>query len=188
MGGATDEPVRRPGGRRWLRGRVRRAGGSSISCADGPSAVLLVAPENFFLFSPLLPEAASGTLEPRHAVIPLRAFLRGRPCLTGEVTSLDVSGRRAKVVDLNGDPHEIAFRSRDPLPRLAPTTLPVPGLPEYAVGFKTLPDVIWLRNHVLRQLEAAAPPTSSSSARAAHLHLHRRRLLGRRSPRRAASH
>ena len=36
--------------------------------------VLLVAGENFFLFSPLLPEAASGTLEPRHAVIPLREF------------------------------------------------------------------------------------------------------------------
>ena len=37
--------------------------------------VLLVSPENFLLFSPLLPEAASGTIEPRHAVIPLRELL-----------------------------------------------------------------------------------------------------------------
>jgi NADH dehydrogenase len=117
--------------------------------------VLLVAPENFFLFSPLLPEAASGTLEPRHAVIPLREFLPRTTVLTGEVTTLDPSGRRAKVVDLNGDAHEIAFRSLILSPGSLPTTLPIPGLLEHAVGFKTLPDAIWLRNRVLRQLDAA---------------------------------
>ena len=117
--------------------------------------VLLVAEENFFLFSPLLPEAASGTLEPRHAVIPLREFLPGTTLLTGEVTSLDVGGRRAKIVDLNGDTHDVAFRSLILSPGSLPTTRPIPGLAEHAVGFKTLPDAIWLRNHVLRQLEAA---------------------------------
>jgi NADH dehydrogenase len=117
--------------------------------------VLLVAPENFFLFSPLLPEAASGTLEPRHAVIPLREFLPRTTVLTGEVTSLDAHGRRAKVVDLNGDSHEIAFRALILSPGSVPTTLPIPGLLEHAVGFKTLPDAIWLRNRVLRQLDAA---------------------------------
>src|SRR5919198_5307733 len=106
--------------------------------------VLLVAPENFFLFSPLLPEAASGTLEPRHAVIPLREFLPRTTVLTGEVTSLDPVGRRAKVVDLNGDPHEIAYRSLILSPGSRPTTLPIPGLLEHAVGFKTLADAIWL--------------------------------------------
>jgi NADH dehydrogenase len=117
--------------------------------------VLLVAPENFFLFSPLLPEAASGTLEPRHAVIPLREFLPNTRVLTGEVTSLDPTGRRAKVVDLNGDTHEVAYRCLILSPGSQPTTRPIPGLQEHAVGFKTLPDAIWLRNHVLRQLEAA---------------------------------
>jgi NADH dehydrogenase len=117
--------------------------------------VLLVAPENFFLFSPLLPEAASGTLEPRHAVIPLREFLPRTTIITGEVTSLDPNGRRAKVVDLNGDAHEVAFRALVLCPGSRPTTRPIPGLHEHAVGFKTLADAIWLRNHVLRQLEAA---------------------------------
>ena len=117
--------------------------------------VLVVAPENFFLFSPLLPEAASGTLEPRHAVIPLREFLPRTTVLTGEVTSLDVTGRTAKVVDLNGDVHDVAFRALILSPGSRPTTRPIPGLMEHAVGFKTLADAIWLRNHVLRQLEAA---------------------------------
>ena len=45
--------------------------------------VLLVAPDNFMLFSPLLPEAASGTIEPRHAVIPLRELLTRTDVLVG---------------------------------------------------------------------------------------------------------
>ncbi|MBA3653241.1 MAG: FAD-dependent oxidoreductase, partial [Actinobacteria bacterium] len=117
--------------------------------------VLLVAGENFFLFSPLLPEAASGTLEPRHAVIPLREFLPRTAVLTGRVTALDPAARRATIVDLNGDTHEVAFRSLILSPGSVPTTLPIPGLLENAVGFKTLPDAIWLRNRVLRQLDAA---------------------------------
>jgi NADH dehydrogenase len=128
--------------------------------------VVLVAAENFFLFSPLLPEAASGTLEPRHAVIPLREFLPRTTVITGEVTSLDPTGRRAKVVDLNGETHELAFRSLILSPGSVPTTLPIPGLLEHAVGFKTLNDAIWLRNRVLRQLEAADATDDLSLRRA----------------------
>jgi NADH dehydrogenase len=117
--------------------------------------VLLVAPENFLLFSPLLPEAASGTLEPRHAVIPLRELLRRTHVLTGRVDGLDVAGRRAAVIDLNGERHDIGFATLVMAPGAVPTTLPIPGLAEQAVGFKTLADAIWLRNRVLRQLEAA---------------------------------
>ena len=63
---------------------------------------------------------------------------------------------RAKVVDLNGDTHEIAFRaSRSSPPDRSRRRGRSPDCTEHAVGFKTLADAIWLRNHVLRQLEAA---------------------------------
>jgi NADH dehydrogenase len=117
--------------------------------------MLLVAPENFFLFSPLLPEAASGTIEPRHAVIPLREILKRTHVLAGEVQTLDIEQRRVVVSDLNGDSHEIAYRTLIFSPGSVPTTRPIPGLLDHAVGFKTLADAIWLRNRVLHQLEAA---------------------------------
>src|SRR5688500_16031347 len=117
--------------------------------------VLLAAPDNFFTFTPLLPEAASGTLEPRHAVIPLRQLLPRTDVLIGEVTELDLASKSAKIEDLNGDHHEVEFKELILAPGAVPTTFPIPGLLEHAVGFKTLPDAIWLRNRVLRQLEAA---------------------------------
>ena len=117
--------------------------------------VLLVAPDNFFTFTPLLPEAASGTLEPRHSVIPLRQLLPRTEVIAGHVTSLDVTARKAAIEDLNGERHDVTFRSLVLSPGSVPTVFPIPGLLEHAVGFKTLPDAIWLRNRVLRQLEAA---------------------------------
>jgi NADH dehydrogenase len=117
--------------------------------------VLLVAPDNFFTFTPLLPEAASGTLEPRHAVIPLRQLLPRTEVIAGELRTLDVGARKATVEDLNGEPHDVTFRSLVLSPGSVPTVFPIPGLLEEAVGFKTLADAIWLRNRVLRQLEAA---------------------------------
>jgi NADH dehydrogenase len=117
--------------------------------------VLLVARDNFFTFTPLLPEAASGTLEPRHAVIPLRQLLKRTEVIIGEVGDIDLRGRRAKIQDLNGGVREVAFTELILSPGSVPTTFSIPGLLEHAVGFKTLPDAIWLRNRVLRQLEAA---------------------------------
>ncbi|HVF32284.1 MAG TPA: FAD-dependent oxidoreductase, partial [Acidimicrobiales bacterium] len=117
--------------------------------------VLLVAPDNFFTFTPLLPEAASGTLEPRHSVIPLRQLLPRTEVIAGHLTSLDVTARTAVIEDLNGERHDVTFRSLVLSPGSVPTVFPIPGLLEHAVGFKTLPDAIWLRNRVLRQLEAA---------------------------------
>lgn len=129
---------------------------------------LVVAPDNFMLFSPLLPEAASGTIEPRHAVIPLRELLDDTDVLIGEVTALDGEARKAVVTDVNGGTHEIEFRVAILSPGSVPSTFPVPGLHEHAVGFKTLADAIWLRNRILRQLDAAEAASSLD---------HRRRLL-----------
>ena len=117
--------------------------------------MLLVAPENFLLFAPLLPEAASGTIEPRHAVIPLREMLRRTQLLVGHVTGIDVEARTAVAEDLTGARHELSWEQLVLSPGSVPSVIAVPGLVEHAVGFKTLPDAIWLRNRVLRQLETA---------------------------------
>jgi NADH dehydrogenase len=46
--------------------------GGYVARLLGKRGATIVSPENFMLYTPLLPEAASGTLEPRHVVVPLR--------------------------------------------------------------------------------------------------------------------
>lgn len=127
--------------------------------------VILVAPENFMLFSPLLPEAASGTIEPRHAVIPLRELLDTTEVLIGTVTRLDTASRSAVAVDVNGEEHHIEYDAAILSPGSVPTVFPIPGLTEHAVGFKTLADAIWLRNRVLHQIDAANASSDEDTRR-----------------------
>ena len=58
----------------------------------------IVSPDNFMLFTPLLPEAASGTIEPRHAVVPLRLMCPHAELLLGHATELDTERRFVRVV------------------------------------------------------------------------------------------
>ena len=59
--------------------------------------VVLVTPENFLLFSPLLAEAASGTIEPRHAVVPLRLMCPHAELVLGRAGEHDLKARRVQV-------------------------------------------------------------------------------------------
>ena len=60
--------------------------------------VTLVTAENFLLYTPLLPGAAAGTLEPRHVVIPLREELERTEILLGRVTGLDADRSTLRLV------------------------------------------------------------------------------------------
>jgi len=141
------------GGAFAARAAERRLGGQGVR-------VVLVCPDNFLLFSPLLPEATSGTIEPRHAVVPLRDLLRSTELLGGTADEIDLAGRRAVVTDLQGKERVVAYRTLVLAPGSDPLTLPIPGLGDHAVGFKTLADAIWLRNQVLHQLEKASAEVS----------------------------
>jgi NADH dehydrogenase len=116
----------------------------------------IVSRENFMLFTPLLPEAASGTLEPRHVVVPIRQMCPHAELVLGSATGLDRDREVVAVEDAEGRPLELAYDHVVLAVGAVPRTLPIPGLAEHGLGFKDLTDAIELRNHVLRELEAAA--------------------------------
>jgi NADH dehydrogenase len=127
--------------------------GSMVARLLGRHTATIVSPENFMLFTPLLPEAASGMLEPRHVVVPLRMMCPHAELIVGRVTALDAEHRTVAVDAIDG-PVEVGYdRLVLALGSIA-RTLPVPGLAEHGRGFRDLADAIELRNHVLRQLEA----------------------------------
>src|SRR5689334_24883673 len=69
--------------------------------------VVLVNPESFMVYQSFLPEAASGSIEPRHVVVPLRPVLKRVRLITGEVTALDHERRTARVMPIAGSPFDI---------------------------------------------------------------------------------
>src|ERR687887_98167 len=129
--------------------------GSSAARLLGDHGATIVSLENFMLYTPMLPEAASGTLEPRHVVVPLRMMCPHADLVLGRAVAHDAARRRVQVETGEG---LVNLRYTDLVVALGAVsrTLPIPGLADYGRGFKSLADAIDLRNHVLRRLEAAA--------------------------------
>src|SRR5204863_4722846 len=116
------------------------------------------------LYTPLLPGSASGTLEPRHTVVPLRVMCPDAELLLGDLTGVDLDAHTATVETETGA-RVIGWRELVLALGAVPRTVPVPGLAEHALSFKSLPDAINLRNHVLRQLESADAAGDEDSRR-----------------------
>ena len=127
-------------------------------------AATIVSRENVMLFTPLLPEAASGTLEPRHVVVPLRMMCPHAELILGDITALEAD-KRVVAVEAHSGSIEISYERLVVALGAVSRALPIPGLAEHAFGFKDLADAIALRNHVLRELEAADAESDETAAR-----------------------
>ena len=137
--------------------------------------LILVNDVNFLLYTPLLPEAAAGTLEPRHVVTPLRDLLKRTYLRMGAVSAHDPAARTVELTTHEGEVEELPYDQLLVAFGSVSRSLPVPGLDQHAIGFKSLADAIWIRNHIVETLEEAnatedpadarrCSPTSSSAA------------------------
>ncbi len=133
----------------------------------GEADLELVAPENFMLYQPLLPEVASGSVEPRHVVIPLRRVLRRTQVTLGQLTGLEHARRVATITPSGDEPRQTSYDILVVGIGAVTRTPPVPELLDQAVGFQTLSEAIHLRNQVLSRLEAAESATSQALRRRA---------------------
>jgi len=133
----------------------------------GEASVMLAEPRSYMTYQPLLAEAASGNLEPRHIVVPLRRVLRRTQVIKATVSSVDHGRRVAYLATGDNDEWPLGYDMLVLAPGAISRVLPIPGLTETGIGFKTIGEAIHLRNHVLGRLDAAASANSAEARRAA---------------------
>jgi len=131
------------------------------------ASVTVVDPQSTMTYQPFLAEAAGGSIEPRHVVVPLRKVLPRCRVVTGTVTGVDTERRVAAVRSAEGDrvdlPYDILVLAAGSLSR----TLPIPGLAAHGIGFTTVAEAVHLRNHVLSRLDLASSVEDPDRRRAA---------------------
>ncbi|MBA0053790.1 NAD(P)/FAD-dependent oxidoreductase [Streptomyces sp. AJS327] len=148
-------------------GADREPGDSGAPAAVGAAEqrdaveIVVVSPDPYMTYQPFLPEAAAGSISPRHVVVPLRRVLPHCRLVIGEVREIDHESRTARVVTLatvetGSEAIDIPYDEIVLAPGSVSRTLPVPGLAEHGIGFKTVEEAIGLRNHVLEQLDIAS--------------------------------
>ena len=122
----------------------------------GEATVTVVDPHSYMTYQPFLPEAAAGNLEPRHVVAPLRRVLNKCEVINGTIESIDHASRRAQMKPMEGPMRELEYDSIVICPGSIARTLPIPGLAECGIGFKSVAEAIYLRNHILGRMDIAA--------------------------------
>lgn len=127
----------------------------------GEAEIVVVTPDPYMTYQPFLPEAAAGSISPRHVVVPLRRVLDRCTILIGEARSVDHARRTASVVTLATEEEgagavELGYDELVLAPGSVSRTLPVPGLADFGIGFKTVEEAIGLRNHVIEQMDIAS--------------------------------
>ena len=121
----------------------------------GSARITLVTENNFLLYTPLLPGAAAGTLEPRHVVVPLREELNSTDIRLGRVTGADPARNELRYTSVDGRDETVRYDQLIVALGSVSRVLPLPGLAEHGLGFKTISEAISLRNRALLNLEIA---------------------------------
>ncbi|MFG1647616.1 NAD(P)/FAD-dependent oxidoreductase [Amycolatopsis sp. NPDC049252] len=118
--------------------------------------VVVVNPTDYFLYLPLLPEVAAGILDPRRVTVSIPETLPGVRLLLGTATAVDFDAREVAYTDPEDEEHRIGYDRLVLAAGSVNKLLPIPGVPEYAHGFRGVPEALYLRDHITRQIELAA--------------------------------
>ncbi|HVW80758.1 MAG TPA: NAD(P)/FAD-dependent oxidoreductase [Mycobacteriales bacterium] len=117
--------------------------------------VTVIDTRSYMTYQPFLPEAAAGNLEPRHMVVPLRRVLDRCEVLVGTVTSIDHTARRICLRPEEGGDQDLGYDILVVALGSVAKTLPIPGLADTGIAFRTAAEAIYLRNRVLSRLDLA---------------------------------
>ncbi|MEU6811416.1 NAD(P)/FAD-dependent oxidoreductase [Streptomyces sp. NPDC046831] len=134
--------------------------------ARGKADVVLLNPTDYFLYLPLLPQVAAGILEPRRVTVSLSGTLRHVRLVLGEAGRIDLDARSVHYTDPEGNEGTLGYDRLVLAAGSVNKLLPIPGVAEHAHGFRGLPEALYLRDHITRQMELAAS-TDDRATRAA---------------------
>ena len=117
--------------------------------------VVVVNPTDYFLYVPLLPQVAAGELDPRRVAVSITETLPDVRLVLGQVDSVDLAARQVRWTDPEGRPATLGYHRLVLAAGSVNKLLPIPGVAEHAHGFRNIPEALYLRDHMARQIELA---------------------------------
>ena len=128
--------------------------------------ITIISPVDYMLYTPLLPDVAGGVVDARFVTIPLAGTLNGVRKIRGRVESVDLAQHRLEFTDLEQRSRSLSWDRLVLTPGSVTRLFDIPGLAQYARGLKSTAEALYLRDHVLEQLELSCLEDDAELARA----------------------
>ncbi len=128
--------------------------------------IVVINSNDYFLYLPLMPQVTGGLIEPRHLCVSLPRRLRKLRYVVGTVQHVDPRQKVVSWVSPEGGSGEVSYDRLILTAGSVNKLLPIPGLAEYAHGFRSIAEADYLRDHITRQLELAAAATDPAEREA----------------------
>ncbi|MGY2703015.1 MULTISPECIES: NAD(P)/FAD-dependent oxidoreductase [unclassified Nocardioides] len=126
----------------------------------GEAEVTVVDHTPYMTYQPFLPEVAAGSIEARHAIVPLRRHLRRTRLVSGRATRIDHAERVVHVRLPDGSMTSFGYDEVVVTAGAVTRVFPVPGVREAAIGLKHIEEAVAIRDALLTAFDQAAslPP------------------------------
>jgi NADH:ubiquinone reductase (H+-translocating) len=124
--------------------------------AASATEIVVINSTDYFLYLPLMPQVAGGLLEPRHIRVALARRLRTAQFVLGMVNHVDPHQKVVSWLGPEGSSGQVGYDRLILTAGSVNKLLPIPGIADYAHGFRTINEALYLRDHIIRQLELAA--------------------------------
>lgn len=121
--------------------------------------IMVINSTDYFLYLPLMPQVAGGLIEPAHIRVSLARRLRKARFVLGTVKHIDSRQKTLIWAGPEGTSGELSYDRLILTPGSVNKLLPIPGITDYAHGFRTIREATYLHDHIIRQLELAALAT-----------------------------
>jgi NADH:ubiquinone reductase (H+-translocating) len=121
--------------------------------------IVVINSTDYFLYLPLMPQVMGRLLEPAHIRVSLPRRLRKMRFVLGTVTHVDAKAKTVSWAGPEGAAGQVGYDRVLLTAGSVNKLLPIPGIADYAVGFRTITEATYLRDHIIRQLELASVAT-----------------------------
>jgi len=132
----------------------------------GEAEVTIVDPLPYMAYLPFLPEVASGSIEPRHAIVARRRHLKSTANIAGKVTGIAHADKKVTITPNAGEAFDFEYDHIVITTGSVSRTFPIPGIAENAIGMKTIEEAVAVRDRMVGNFERAASLPKGSPERA----------------------
>lgn len=139
---------------------------AKVAKAGRDIEIVLVTPQDYMLYTPLLPDVAGGLIDPRFVAISLADALPRVRLVVATAEKVDLTAKTVTVTSEHHPPRDLSYDRLVLTPGSVTRLFDVPGLAEHARGLKTVAEALYLREQLLRQLELADDETDEAVRRA----------------------